>query len=61
MKPAYGEGRDTPPVGMYVLTVAPGYVLYEGVTVMGFKVASRVRQQAGLSDEAFGEAFGVNG
>ena len=32
------------------------YVLYEGVTVMGFKVASRVR---GLSDEAFGEAFGT--
>ena len=32
------------------------YVLYEGVTVMGFKVASRVR---GLSDEAFREAFGT--
>ena len=32
------------------------YVLYDGVTVMGFKVASRVR---GLSDEAFGEAFGT--
>ena len=28
----------------------------EGVTVMGFKVASRVR---GLSDEAFREAFGT--
>ena len=32
------------------------YVLYDGVTVMGFKVASRVR---GLGDEAFGEAFGT--
>ena len=41
-----------PPVGMYVLNM----FLYEGVTVMGFKVASRVR---GLSDEAFGEAFGT--
>ena len=30
--------------------VCSRYVLYEGVTVMGFKVASRVR---GLSDEAF--------
>ena len=36
--------------------VCSQYVLYEGVTVMGFKVASRVR---GLSDEAFGEAFGT--
>ena len=32
------------------------YVPYEGVTVMRFKVASRVR---GLSDEAFREAFGT--
>ena len=36
--------------------VCSQYVLCEGVTVMGFKVASRVR---GLSDEAFGEAFGT--
>ncbi len=36
--------------------VCSQYVLNEGVTVMGFKVASRVR---GLSDEAFREAFGT--
>ena len=36
--------------------VCSQYVLHEGVTVMGFKVASRVR---GLSDEAFREAFGT--
>ena len=40
--------RGTLPVGMYVLNMF--------CTVMGFKVASRVR---GLSDEAFGEAFGT--
>ena len=37
-------------------TVCSQYVPYEGVTVMRFKVASRVR---GLSDEAFREAFGT--
>ena len=36
--------------------VCSQYVPYEGVTVMRFKVASRVR---GLSDEAFREAFGT--
>ena len=36
--------------------VCSQYVLHEGGTVMGFKVASRVR---GLSDEAFREAFGT--
>ena len=44
--------RDTPSVGMYVLNM----FCMRGVTVMGFKVTSRVR---GLNDEAFREAFGT--
>ena len=46
----------TQPLPYRLGDVCSQYVLHEGVTVMGFKVASRVR---GLSDEAFREAFGT--